>query len=63
MKFTAMRFFCEKGYASTSLADLLEAADVDSGSLYSLFSGNQDLLLAVLDAYRSGIQEMLLEPV
>lgn len=59
---TAMRLFCKKGYGYTSVADLLEAADVDSASLYSLFSGKQDLLLAVLDAYRSGIREMLLEP-
>jgi TetR/AcrR family transcriptional regulator, transcriptional repressor for nem operon len=59
---TAMRLFCEKDYGSTSVADLLEAADVNSESLYSLFSGKQDLLLAVLDGYRSGIREMLLEP-
>jgi TetR/AcrR family transcriptional regulator, transcriptional repressor for nem operon len=57
-----MRLFREKGYGSTSVADLLDAADVDSGSVYSLFSGKQDLLLAVLDAYRSGIREMVLEP-
>jgi TetR/AcrR family transcriptional regulator, transcriptional repressor for nem operon len=57
-----MRLFCEKGYGSTSVADLLEAADVNSESLYSLFSGKQDLLLAVLDAHRRGIREMLLEP-
>jgi AcrR family transcriptional regulator len=57
-----MRLFLEKGYGATSVADLLEAAGVDSESLDSLFSGKQDLLLAVLDAYRSGIREMLLEP-
>src|SRR5260370_22092635 len=57
-----MRLFCEKGYTSTNVADLLKAAGVSSGSLHSLFPGKQDLLLAVLDAYRSGIRKMLLEP-
>ena len=57
-----MRLFCEKGYSSTSVADLLKATGVGSGSLDSFFPGKQDLLLAVLDAYRSGIRKMLLEP-
>jgi TetR/AcrR family transcriptional regulator, transcriptional repressor for nem operon len=59
---TAMQLFREKGYGSTSVADLLRAADVNSGSLYNFFPGKQDLLLAVLDAYRCGIREMLLRP-
>jgi TetR/AcrR family transcriptional regulator, transcriptional repressor for nem operon len=59
---TAMRLFWEKGYASTSVADVLHAAGVNSGSLYHFFPGKQDLLLAVLDLYRGGIRAMLLEP-
>ena len=59
---TAMKLFWEKGYGSTSVADLLQAAGVNSGSLYHFFPGKQDLLLAVLDAYRGGIGEMLLAP-
>ena len=59
---TAMRLFWEKGYGSTSIADLLQAAKVNSGSLYHFFPGKQDLLLAVLDLYLAGIREMLLEP-
>ncbi len=59
---TAMRLFWEKGFGSTSVADLLQAAGVNSGSLYHFFPGKQDLLLAVLDAYRAGIHEMLLAP-
>jgi TetR/AcrR family transcriptional regulator, transcriptional repressor for nem operon len=58
----AMRLFWEKGYGSTSVADVLQAARVNSGSLYHFFPGKQDLLLAVLDAYRAGLCEMLLEP-
>ena len=59
---TAMKLFWEKGYGSTSVADVLHAAGVNSGSLYHFFPGKQDLLLAVLEAYRSGIGEMLLAP-
>jgi AcrR family transcriptional regulator len=59
---TAMRLFWEKGYGSTSVADVLQAAKVNSGSLYHFFPGKQDLLLAVLDLYQQGIRTMLLEP-
>jgi TetR/AcrR family transcriptional repressor of nem operon len=59
---TAMQLFWEKGYGSTSVADVLQAANVNSGSLYHFFPGKQDLLLAVLDAYRAGIDAMLLAP-
>src|SRR6202165_5762587 len=59
---TAMQLFWEKGYGSASVAEILQAAKVTSGSLYHFFPGKQDLLLAVLEAYRSGIGEMLLAP-
>jgi TetR/AcrR family transcriptional regulator, transcriptional repressor for nem operon len=57
-----MRLFAEKGYSSTSVADILQAAKVNSGSLYYFFPTKQDLLLGVLDLYRSGIEPMLLAP-
>lgn len=59
---TAMRLFWEKGYGSTSIADILQAAEANSGSLYHFFPSKQDLLLAVLDTYHGGIYPMLLEP-
>ena len=58
----AMELFWQKGYASTSVADVLAHAGVNSGSLYHFFPGKQDLLLAVLDAYHQGIDRMLLQP-
>jgi TetR/AcrR family transcriptional regulator, transcriptional repressor for nem operon len=58
----AMQLFWEKGYGSTSIADVLKAAGVNSGSLYHFFPGKQELLLAVLEMYRGGIGPMLLEP-
>jgi TetR/AcrR family transcriptional repressor of nem operon len=58
----AMDLFWLKGYGSTSIADILSRSQVNSGSLYHFFPGKQDVLLAVLDAYRDGIGPMLLDP-
>ena len=60
--FTALQLFGEKGYGSTSIADILKAADANSGSLYHFFPTKQDLLVAVLETYRDGIEPMLLAP-
>ena len=60
--YSAMKLFAQKGYGSTSVADILQAAGVNAGSLYYFFPGKQDVLLAVLDAYLRGIHPMLLEP-
>ena len=57
-----MELFWLKGYNSTSIADILSRSQVNSGSLYHFFPGKQDVLLAVLEAYRDGIGPMLLEP-
>src|SRR5688500_4451563 len=58
----AMELFWLKGFNSTSIADILSRSQVNSGSLYYFFPGKQDLLIAVLEAYRDGIGPMLLEP-
>ena len=57
-----MQLFWEKGYNSTSIADVLQTAKVNSGSLYYFFPGKTDLLAAVLDLYHASIRPMLLEP-
>ncbi|PZN96668.1 MAG: TetR/AcrR family transcriptional regulator [Alphaproteobacteria bacterium] len=58
----AMELFGEKGYGSTSVADILRAADANSGSLYHAFPTKQDVLIAVLQRYHEGIAPMLLAP-
>ncbi len=58
----AMHLFLEKGYNSTSIADILGKAGANSGSLYHFFPGKQDVLIAVLDTYLHGIRPMLLDP-
>lgn len=58
----AMELFWLKGYGSTSIADLLSRTQLNSGSLYHFFPGKQDILIAVLEQYRTGIGPMLLDP-
>jgi TetR/AcrR family transcriptional repressor of nem operon len=58
----AMELFWEKGFQSTSVADILSRSQVHSGSLYHFFPGKQDVLAAVLEAYRDGIETWLLKP-
>ena len=60
--FAAMRLFAEKGYNSTSVMDILRDSKVNAGSMYHVFPGKQDVLLAVLDLYLAGIHPMLLAP-
>ena len=40
----AIALFWEKGYANTSMSDLLGAAKANSGSFYHFFSSKEDLL-------------------
>ena len=58
----AMELFWAKGYNSTSVADILSRTQLNAGSLYHVFPGKQDVLVAVLEFYRDGIQENLLDP-
>ena len=60
--FAAMKLFGEKGYLSTSVQDILREAGANAGSLYHAFPTKQDVLVAVLDLYRQGIEPMLLAP-
>ena len=59
---SAMELFSEKGFGSTSISDILSRSQANSGSLYHFFPGKQDVLVGVLELYRDGIHEMLLEP-
>lgn len=54
--------FYLQGYEATSVAEILEKADVNSGSLYYCFSGKEELLLAVLERYKEMLWPMVIEP-
>ncbi len=58
----AMDLFWTKGFNSTSVADILSRTQLNAGSLYHVFPGKQDVLIAVLEAYRDGLYPQLLEP-
>lgn len=58
----AVFLFWEKGYANTSMSDLLKHAGVNSGSFYHFFNSKEDLLIAMLDRYLAMLHPVLLEP-
>ncbi|MFW6193076.1 MAG: TetR/AcrR family transcriptional regulator [Gemmatimonadota bacterium] len=58
----ARELFWRKGYRGTSVAEILEAADANSGSLYHFFPTKQDLLLAVLEWYAENLEAEIVAP-
>jgi TetR/AcrR family transcriptional repressor of nem operon len=52
-----------QGYEATSVAEILDKAGVNSGSLYYYFKSKEELLLAVLDSYKEMLWPVLLEPI
>src|SRR6516165_182552 len=59
----ARRLFWEQGYAATGVAQILDAAEARSGSLYYFFPTKEDLLLAVLEKYKTMLWPMVVQPV
>lgn len=49
----AMTLFWQKGYAATSIQDLVDHMGIGRRSLYDTFKSKHDLFLAALDRYRS----------
>jgi AcrR family transcriptional regulator len=60
---TARRLFHEQGYTATGIAQILNAAEANSGSLYYFFPTKEDLLLAVLELYKELLYPMVVQPV
>ncbi|MGD2067851.1 MAG: TetR/AcrR family transcriptional regulator [Gemmatimonadota bacterium] len=59
---TARDVFWRKGYHASSVAEILELADANSGSLYHFFPTKQDLLVAVLEWYADNLGTAIVEP-
>jgi TetR/AcrR family transcriptional regulator, transcriptional repressor for nem operon len=59
---SARYLFWERGFAGTSMADLLSHAGVNSGSFYHFFESKEALLRAVLDAYLAALRPMVVDP-
>ena len=59
---SARYLFWERGFAGTSMADLLDHAKVNSGSFYHFFESKEALLRAVLETYRDLLRPMVVNP-
>jgi AcrR family transcriptional regulator len=59
---SARYLFWERGFAGTSMADLLAHAGVNSGSFYHFFESKEALLRVVLEGYIDGLRPMVVNP-
>lgn len=59
----ATGLFWQKGYARTSLDDLVEVTGLNRSSLYNAFAGKSGIFRASLDHYRSSTAHEVLEPL
>jgi TetR/AcrR family transcriptional regulator, transcriptional repressor for nem operon len=59
---SARYLFWERGFAGTSMSDLLAHAEVNSGSFYHFFESKEALLRAVLEGYIHALRPMVVEP-
>jgi TetR/AcrR family transcriptional regulator, transcriptional repressor for nem operon len=59
---SARYLFWERGFAGTSMADLLSHAGVNSGSFYHFFESKEALLRAVLETYLMALRPMVVDP-
>ena len=59
---SARYLFWERGFAGTSMADLLAHAQVNSGSFYHFFESKEALLRAVLTTYLDALRPIVVDP-
>lgn len=59
----AMRLFWHKGYAETSVRDLVEHTGVAHAGLYATFGGKRELYQAALDHYDATVGDFLIGPL
>ena len=59
---SARYLFWERGFAGTSMADLLAHAGVNSGSFYHFFESKEALLRAVLELYLVMLRPAVIDP-
>jgi TetR/AcrR family transcriptional regulator, transcriptional repressor for nem operon len=59
---SARYLFWERGYAATSMSDLLARAEVNSGSFYHFFESKEALLRTVLDGYLRLLRPLVVDP-
>ena len=59
---SARHLFWERGFAGTSMSELLAHAEVNSGSFYHFFDSKEALLREVLEGYLRLLRPMVIDP-
>ncbi len=59
---SARYLFWERGFAGTSMSELLAHAEVNSGSFYHFFDSKEALLREVLEGYLRLLRPMVIDP-
>lgn len=54
----AVSCFLEKGYTNTSMSDIIKASGLSSGSIYSHFSGKEDILNTDINERLNNVKEL-----
>ncbi|WP_314075739.1 TetR/AcrR family transcriptional regulator [Rothia mucilaginosa] len=54
----AISCFLEKGYTNTSMSDIIKASGLSSGSIYSHFSGKEDILVSAINERFNNLKEI-----
>ncbi len=54
----AIACFIERGYTNTSMSDIIKASGLSSGSIYSHFSGKEDILISAINERLNSVKEL-----
>ena len=54
----AIACFLECGYTNTSMSDIIKASGLSSGSIYSHFSGKEDILITAINERLNNVKEL-----
>lgn len=54
----AIDCFLDHGYTNTSMSDIIKASGLSSGSIYSHFSGKEDILIGAINERLNNIKEL-----
>ena len=54
----AVSCFLEKGYTNTSMSDIIKASGLSSGSIYSHFTGKEDILVTAINERLENVKNL-----
>ena len=54
----AVSCFLERGYTNTSMSDIIKASGLSSGSIYSHFSGKEDILVTAINERLENVKNL-----